>query len=242
MTYTQSALARTLQGGGSLKFTNKVGLSQLLKTKGIFMSKTISLFIAQLVVTYAIFHILGSSKSYTDWLSQNKVIYVILLLMPLVIIAILAFVPMSIPWKIVLFTVMSIMFGLTLALLKRIVPGEIIRASLIGAMIVFASLFILGVMLRMLGVNLWWLGIILFIALLGLIITSIVFIFIDPSKQAYRIKAIVAIIVFSLFVLFDTNQILQREYAGDFVTAAIDYYLDMINLVLNFIQYFMSED
>lgn len=240
MTHTSSALAHTLQGGGGLKFANKVTLSQLLKAKGAFMSKTIALFVAQLVVTFVIFHWLGSSRIYTDWLLQNKVIYVIMLLMPLVIILILAFIPMSIPWKVVLFTIMSVMIGLTLALLKRIVPSEVINASLVGAMVVFASLFILGIFLTMLGVNLWWLGIILFIALLGLIITSIVFIFIEPSKTAYRIKAIVAIIIFALFVMFDTNQILQRDYAGDFVTAAIDYYLDIINLVINFIQYFTS--
>ncbi len=162
--------------------------------------------------------------------------------MPIVIILLLAFIPMPIYMKIVLFTLMSVMIGLTLALLKRYVPGDVIRASLIGAMVIFASLFILGVFLRIIGVNLWWLGIILFIALLGLIITSIVFIFIDPSKKAYRIKAAIAIAIFALFVLFDTNQILQRDYAGDFVTAAIDYYLDMINLVINFIQYFMSEE
>jgi len=206
------------------------------------MTKTISLLIAQLLVTYAIFHILGSSDKYTEWMSKNMVVYVILMLMPLVIILILAFVPMPIPLKLLLFTVMSVMFGLTLSLLKRKVPSEIINASLIGAMIVFASLFVLGVFLRMLGVNLWWLGFVLFVALLGLIITSIVFIFIEPSKKAYRIKAAIAIGVFALFVLFDTNQILQRDYVGDFVTAAIDYYLDVINLVLNFIQYFMSSE
>ena len=242
MTYTSSALAKTLQGGGGIKFTSKMGILQLLREKGGFMSKTITLFIAQLIVTYAIFHILGNSKTYTDWISTHKIVYFGIMLMPLIVILALAFIPMPTAWKIVLFTVMSVMLGLSLALLKRVVPSEIIRASLVGSMVVFASMFFFGILLTLLGVKLWWLGVILFIALLGLLITSIVFIFIEPSKQAYRIKAVIALVVFALFVMFDTNQILQRNYQGDYVTAAIDYYLDMINLVINFVQYYMSDE
>jgi FtsH-binding integral membrane protein len=146
-------------------------------------------------------------------------------------------IPMPTPIKLLLFTLFSFVFGVMLAYTMRFVPPETIRAALVGAMAAFVAMFIFGVILVMLGVDLWWLGLILFVLLIGLFITSIVFIFIDPSKKALRIKAAIAIVVFTLFILFDTNQILQREYEGDVITAALDYYLDTINLFINIVQY-----
>jgi FtsH-binding integral membrane protein len=39
--------------------------------------------------------------------------------------------------------------------------------------------------------------------------------------------------LFSLFIIYDTNQILSRDYQGDFITASMDYYLDILNLFTN---------
>jgi FtsH-binding integral membrane protein len=41
--------------------------------------------------------------------------------------------------------------------------------------------------------------------------------------------------IFSLFIIWDTNQILSRDYKGDFITASMDYYLDILNLFTNFL-------
>ena len=41
--------------------------------------------------------------------------------------------------------------------------------------------------------------------------------------------------LFSLFVVYDTSQILSRDYYGDFITASLDYYLDIFNLFSNFL-------
>jgi FtsH-binding integral membrane protein len=45
--------------------------------------------------------------------------------------------------------------------------------------------------------------------------------------------SVVGLMLFSLFVVYDTNTILQRNYYGDFITASLDYYLDIINIFLN---------
>ena len=36
--------------------------------------------------------------------------------------------------------------------------------------------------------------------------------------------------LFSVYIVYDTNSILQRDYSGDFITASLDYYLDVINI------------
>ncbi len=41
--------------------------------------------------------------------------------------------------------------------------------------------------------------------------------------------------LFSLYIVYDTNRLLQRDYYGDFVTAALDYYLDILNIFLDLV-------
>ena len=47
------------------------------------------------------------------------------------------------------------------------------------------------------------------------------------------IKVIISLFLFALYILYDTNHILQRNYYGDFITASLDYYLDIINIFVN---------
>jgi FtsH-binding integral membrane protein len=54
-------------------------------------------------------------------------------------------------------------------------------------------------------------------------------------NQTNKILSFVGIILFAMYVIYDTNTILQRNYSGDFVTASMDYYLDIINLFTNFL-------
>lgn len=243
--YAQSALALSLSGSrDTQRGGNIVRLPQLVKMKGAFMSKTLILFVSQLIVTYVVFHTLGKSDVFYSWVENNRILYIALsVIIPIGLILILAFLPMPMYAKLILFTVFSIVIGFSLAYIQKFVSEDVINASLIGAVMIFVAMFMVGLFLVVIGVNVWWLGILLFAALLGIIVTSIVFLFINPSKKAQRIKAAIALVIFGLFVLYDTNQILQREYPNDdFVTAAMDYYLDIINIFVNLIQYFVSSN
>jgi FtsH-binding integral membrane protein len=52
---------------------------------------------------------------------------------------------------------------------------------------------------------------------------------------AKKVFAYIGLGLFSLFVVYDTSQILSRDYYGDFITASLDYYLDILNLFSNFL-------
>jgi FtsH-binding integral membrane protein len=39
--------------------------------------------------------------------------------------------------------------------------------------------------------------------------------------------------LFSVYIVYDTNIILQRDYGGDFISASLAYYLDIINIFSN---------
>jgi len=148
-----------------------------------------------------------------------------------VIILILAFITMP-PWlKFILFSLFSTAFGVILGYRKSGVDPAIVKSALVGTASIFVTMFTFGVALIASGIKLGFkFGLGLLIALFFLVIVSIVQFFIAESSLLKKILVIGSLMVFSLYIMYDTNNILQRNYSGDFITASLDYYLDIINI------------
>ena len=39
--------------------------------------------------------------------------------------------------------------------------------------------------------------------------------------------------LFSVYIIYTTNSILQEDYNGDFITASLDYYLEIFNIFVS---------
>jgi len=101
---------------------------------------------------------------------------------------------------------------------------------------VFGVFLAAGVAMLAGGINLGYkFGAILFWSLLALIVARLVFVLGTNMNQANKILSFIGIILFALYVAYDTNIILQRKYSGDFITASMDYYLDILNLFTSFL-------
>lgn len=203
-----------------------------IQQKAPFMGIVVSLMIIQLVITYYTMEALSKSVSFQEYMKANPWVFILSFVLPIVIILVLAFVRMPMPVKLVLFTLFSMLFGLMLSAVRTRVTPELVKAAMVATLGIFVSMFIVGLVLAGFGYDLFWLGIILFFLLLILIIAGIVMLFTDPSKKALRIRAILVIILFGVYILVDTNQIIMRDYNGDYVTASIDYYLDVLNIFI----------
>ena len=152
----------------------------------------------------------------------------------LIIIFIMILIPMPESIKFLLFCTFSYIFGLILSLLKKEYSEEIINVAIQGALTIFTFMLATGVFLFMGGINLGYkFGAILFWSLLALIVARLVFVLGVKMDQANKILSFVGIILFAVYVVYDTNNILQRDYYGDFITASMDYYLDILNLFSN---------
>jgi FtsH-binding integral membrane protein len=156
----------------------------------------------------------------------------------LVLVFIITLVPMPEFVKWLLFCLFSYIFGLMLSLLKQRYSPLMINIAIQSAMSVFGLMFAVGAALIMGGIQLGsTFGAILFWALLGLIIAELVFVIGAKMTQIQKFLYAFGIVLFAVYVLYDTNIILQRDYYGDFITASLDYYLDVLNLFTNFLGY-----
>lgn len=157
--------------------------------------------------------------------------YIGALVATIVIILILALVTMPSWMKFILFSLFSAAFGILLAYRKYGLDSGVIRSALVSTASIFITMFVFGVALIMSGIKLGFMtALILFFALLALIIISIVQYFIVQSSLLKKLLVIATLIIFSIYIVYDTNIILQRDYSGDFISASLNYYLDLINI------------
>jgi FtsH-binding integral membrane protein len=149
----------------------------------------------------------------------------------ILIILLIAFVRMPEIMKFALFSLFSYTFGLSLSRYKQKYSPAALDAAVQGAMSVFGVMLATGVVLTAGGIRLGYkFGAFLFWALLLLIIFRLIFVLGAKMTQAHKVLSFTGVILFALYVIYDTNVILQRNYNGGFISASMDYYLDILNL------------
>ena len=221
------------QTGGSIT----KGLSTLLYAKRDLLVKTFANLIFQLGITY---YVMEKTDISNDKKKKEKFDYMIILIFVymLAFILVLGFIPMPSWLKFILFCGFSYCAGYILSNLKSFVSEDVINNALLGTISIFSIMFALGLFMLLSGIKLGIkTGIFLFFCLLFLIIVRLLNNFTKKSSAISKNLTIIGIILFAIYIMYDTNTILQKNYNGDFVTASLDYYLDTINIFINLVNF-----
>ena len=190
----------------------------IFSTKQTFLLLVFCNLIVQLIITrYAM---IKAPKQKTKWYTLGLFLFLFLILF------LLSFtLPMIV--KFTLFCLFSIIFGFILG--ARSISETIIQIAFFGTLAIFVLMGVLGLLLSMLGIHLGVkFGVALFYALLLLILVSLFNLF--TGEISHKLISGFSVLLFSGYIIYDTNVILQRNYKGDFITASIDYYLDIVNI------------
>lgn len=238
--YTQSSLLKFVKSLQNKKKTQSGGmnvswqLGSLLQEKSGFLASVLGTLMFQLLVVFAMFQIIPED---VETLKKIRSFFLMIILLQLAIIVVLAFVPMHPMLKFVLFTVFAVLIGITTKVALQKVPHEVIQTAILGTIAIFVTFAIVGAVLAGLGIDIGFIGLTLLICLFTLIIVSVVYLFMKQSSVINKVFAVFSLILFSLYIVYDTNIILQRDYQGDFITASLDYFLDVLNIFMNLIRF-----
>ena len=218
-------------GGAKIKF-NFSNFNTLLNSKKQFLIMIFANLITQLGITYYVM----SNTNVTEK-DFNSLKDTLLFISTLVIIFILVLVPMPNWLKFILFSVFSYIWGIFLAEFKfKLNDNGLINMAMLGSIGFFIVMFLVGVVLLATGIQLGLkTGLFLFISLLILIIAKIFPSLFHKSSILIKSLSAIGIVIFSGYIIYDTNTILQRNYHGDFITASLDYYLDILNIFSNLV-------
>jgi FtsH-binding integral membrane protein len=223
------------------KNNNLTQLFKLISEKKGFFALILATLISQLSITYYVSENVKIEEEDGKKKFNMKILGAYIA--AFVIILILAFISMP-PWlKFIIFSLFSTALGAILGYRKSGVDPGIVKSALVGTASIFVTMFAFGVALIASGIKLGFkFGFALLFALLLLLIISIVNIFIVESSLFKKIIVIGSLLIFSLYIMYDTNNILQRNYYGDFITASLDYYLDIINIFSDLLIGFQFDD
>lgn len=213
-------------------------LGSLLREKSGFLAAVFSSLIFQLCLVYAIVKFIPNDDPFVHNIKKYGIL---LFIIQIILIVCMSVIPMPITLKFILFTLFSAITGFVLKVSLQKVSPEIIETALVATAVIFVTFLVFGLIVSGFGIDLGFLGLLLLGLLLLIVIVRIVMLFMKTSSDVKKAVTIITLILFSMFIVFDTNQILQRDYDGDFVTASLDYFLDIINIFVSLVSYMNGE-
>jgi FtsH-binding integral membrane protein len=220
-----------MKGGGF----NPENTLQLIQEKKTFLIMIFANLIVQLGITY--YMVVNADVNVLEkWHNFHR--YSFIAYIPAFVLIFVMNFPMPSWLRFIFFSMFSAYMGFLLNFWKKIYGLEMIKAVIFAVFGIFISLIMFAVGLLTFGIQISnRFGIVLLFALLLLIISRIIFIYAGTYSTYSKTFAILGVGLFAIYILYDTHQILQRNYYGDFVTASLDYYLDFINIMGSLLNY-----
>lgn len=215
---------------------NKIdNFKKLLIKKKKLLKCIFSTLLFQIIITTLTVFFINKNDDLRNIINNlnNSLLYIFLsFFICIILIFIMILLNMPFYFRFFIFILFSIIQGIFLSLSTRYVPEEIIKTALISTIFIFIIFLLFGFIIIYFGINLSWLGIYLFFGLLALIIIQIVFIFIPTSNVKTRFLSIIGLIIFSIFIVYDTNIILLKynNNGVDCIRGSLDYYLDIYSM------------
>jgi FtsH-binding integral membrane protein len=208
-------------------------LSKLISQNSTLLKNVFITLIAQLTVTFIVVYVLRDFPQITDML--RNLWFILLLFFISIGLMLMTISPFSTYIRLTMFTLFSVVFGILLSYLNRINPS-ILKAALAGTIGIFIFMFIAGSILTSYGYNLSWLGGILFISLFMLIIVQLLSLCFGIDNNTRKVQLYIGLVIFSLYILYDTYDVVKNK---DFITGALSYYLDIINIFVKLVELFL---
>lgn len=209
--------------------------NKLVKSKTPLLKCIFSTLIAQMIVTTVVVYALY--KFNKIHIALNLLSFLVILGINIYLIFLMVGNNISFNTRVLYFTIFSVLNGLIIGSMTKFFSPTDIKIALISVLVTFVLFFLFGLLTVMLKIDLSWLGILLFICLVALIVRYLIMFIYPVKKNTYMIINTFGIVLFSLFIMYDTNKILVRykNTQVDCVRGALDYYLDLVNLFIRFL-------
>lgn len=208
---------------------SKADFGKLLMRRKGFLAQVYLLMAVQLAITAGTVHLMRKNQAAYEKVKKFWLLW-FLVTIALVVVIVWVDLPMSV--KLVAFTTLSVLLGMNMLAASRAVPLEAIRGALLSIIGVFIAMTVVGFSLAATGINIGFMGFALLMALIALIIAWLVIGFVGVSSAGLKVMFTLGVVLFSIFVAYDTNALLLDQNRG-VVDGALGLYLDIINLFGN---------
>ncbi|XP_065025257.1 protein LIFEGUARD 4-like [Musa acuminata AAA Group] len=230
-------------GGGSALYPNMMESPQL---RWAFIRKVYSIVALQILLTIAVAGVVNFVEPVRSFLlshtTASLVVYILIIISPFLVLLPMIYFRERHPLNLLLLTLFTICISLAIGMACATSKGKIVlqSAALTATVVVGLTLYTFWAAKR--GYDFNFLGPFLCAALIVLMLYCIIQIFIPMGKVSTTIYGCVAAIIFSGFIIYDTDNLIKRHSYDQYICASISLYLDIINLFTALLTVFSSVD
>ncbi|KAJ8497932.1 hypothetical protein OPV22_008484 [Ensete ventricosum] len=207
------------------------------KLRWAFIRKVYAILAAQFLLTAGVASVISFVRPIPAFLLSHTpaslAVFFALLLLPLIAMWPLLHYRQRHPINLVFLAVYTFCMSLSVGLACVTVSGKVVLQAVILTATVVIGLSIYTFWAARRGCDFTFLLPFLFASLLVLLVYSIMQLCFPLSRFAHTIYGCAASLVFSGFLIYDTDKLIKRHTYNEYVIAAISLYMDIINLFIS---------
>lgn len=237
-----SSVKRDVESGESTLYPTMLESPEL---RWSFIRKVYSIITFQLLLTVAVASVVVFVPPIPRFFVSSTpglVLYIVLLFIPLITLCPLYYYHKKHPLNYFLLLLFTVTSAFPVGLACAFVSGKVILEAVILTTVVVFSLTLYTFWAARRGHDFSFLGPFLFAALLVLIVFAFIQILFPLGKLSHMIYGCLAAIVFSGYIVYDTDNLIKRYSYDEYIWASVSLYLDVINLFLSLLTVFRASN
>ncbi|KAK8938334.1 BI1-like protein [Platanthera guangdongensis] len=230
-------------GGGSRPLYPAMTESPELRWS--FIRKIYTILSVQILLTVANSAIIISVKPIPHFFVSSGTglgLYLFLLIFPFLVLIPLYFYHQRHPINLILLTLFTISLSFAVGVTCAFTKGKVIleAAILTGVVVISLTLYTFWAAKR--GHDFTFLGPVLFSSIIVLLVFGLIQVFFPMGRISVMIYGGLGALVFSGYIIYDTDNLIKRYSYDEYIWAAVALYLDIINLFLSLLALFRAAD
>ncbi|KAL9237646.1 hypothetical protein vseg_012170 [Gypsophila vaccaria] len=200
-----------------------------------FIRKVYVIIAIQMILTAAVAATVVFVRPISHYLVSTRAglaIYIVIIISPIIIMCPLYAYMKRHPVNFILLGLFTVTLAFGVGMSCAFVKGRIVLEALILTCVVVVSLTLYTFWAAKRGMDFSFLGPFLFAGFMVLMIFMLIQIFIPLGKLSLMIYGCIAAIIFSGYIVYDTDNLIKRYSYDEYIPAAVSLYLDIINLFL----------
>ncbi|KAJ7555947.1 hypothetical protein O6H91_05G062100 [Diphasiastrum complanatum] len=201
-----------------------------------FIRKVYGILTTQVLLTAVVASVVVFYHPFTAFLVTTPGLPLIMAFLPLILLCPLYYYHQSHPINLVLLGFFTVSLAFTVGISCAFTQGYIVLEALVMTATVVLALTAYTFWASKRGQDFSFLGPILFAAILTLIVWGLIQAFFPASRVGSSIFAALGVIIFSAYIVYDTDNLIKRYNYDEYIWASVALYLDVLNLFLSLLQ------
>eukprot|EP00850_Spirogloea_muscicola_P014822 SM000109S14136 [mRNA] locus=s109:993:2885:- [translate_table: standard] len=201
-----------------------------------FIRKVYGILSTQLILTAAVAATVVFSEPVKHFVLSTPYALLFIGILPLILLCPLSYYHQHHPLNLILLGLWTVSLAVTIGLTCAFVPGDIVLEALVLTSVVVVCLTIYTYWAVQQGHDFSFLGPFLFAGLLILVVWGLIQMFFPLGQTGRVVYGALGALLFCAYIIYDTDNLVQRYSYDEYIWASIALYLDIVNIFLYLLQ------